>query len=473
MYVLRFGTPCQISFTIDRKLREKYNELYPDKKIDRKGALACFFDDQEFIAFLKNELDNGYELQSDSSIEIIEYDEKKGHPILVELSIEEDVNVYDFETGLLWSSEPGSPEYYSLCKGFYHIYDKKYIDSLKTNRVDYYDIISERDARYCSKSIFDIKGFKTLGVSKISNPEVFSKLLSLTQTELGEVDTTEIIKSSVYIEGKAQERRKVAEMLLAKQKEAEIKQICAEIKQYCAEINPTTQYISFGQSADTYNNGTISPIKNDPNVKPTGGVWACTYSPVPFKHSAWEEYCRDENDPFHIDDGYLDKGFKFTLSEATRLFRIDTKEDFEYLQKKFGTKMMSSSTIDFERLSGIVDGIMVTKRGQCLLDYFSTHLNPTLQLFIKPFCVPGITVFNKSVIENVQDFDHILENQIQIEIQENSNDTNSGYSLSATQINDELGEISRQGLVLEGEKDLIALAEEKDLNIDEEQQEQQ
>lgn len=78
MYVLRFGKPFRISETIDQKLIEKYNKLHPDKKIElEEEALACFFDDQEFIAFLKNELDNGYELQSDSSIEIIEYDEKK------------------------------------------------------------------------------------------------------------------------------------------------------------------------------------------------------------------------------------------------------------------------------------------------------------------------------------------------------------------------------------------------------------
>lgn len=469
MYVLRFGQPFRISETIDEALLEKYNKLHPDKKIKwGKDALACVFDDQEFIAFLKKELDNGYELQSDSSIEIIEYDETKGHPILVELTGEYDVNLFDFENGMLWSSEPGSPEYQSLCKGFYYIYDKDYIDSLKTNRVSYRDI----ERKICStKSIYNVEGYtfkdleSFLGDYKISTPEVFSKLLSLTQTQLGEVDTTEIIKSSVYIEGKGKERRKAAKMLLAKQKEE-------EIKQYCAEINPTTQYISFGQSAATYNNGTISPIKNDPNVKPTGGVWACTYSPVPFKHSAWEEYCRDEDDPFHIDDGYLEKGFKFTLNEATRLFRIDTKEDFDYLQKNFGTKMMRSQTIDFEKLSGIVDGIMVTKKGQGLLDFYG-YANPTSKLKIKPFCVPGITVFNQSVIENVQDFDHILENQIQTETQKNSNNTNAGYSLSATQINAELGEISRQGLVLECERDLIALAEKKDLAIDEEQQEQQ
>lgn len=466
MYVLRFGKPFRISETIDQKLIEKYNKLHPDKKIEwGVDALACFFDDQEFIAFLKNELDNGYELQSDSSIEIIEYDEKKGHPILVELTGEYDVDLFDFENGMLWSSEPGNPEYRSLCNGCYYIYDKDYIDSLKTNRADYDEI--ERNVRH-TKSIYDIKGYTYKDLKsfledyKISNPKVFSKLLNLTQTQFGEVNTTEIIKSSVYIEGKGKERERAEEMRLAKQKED-------EIKQYCAEINPTTQYISFGQSADTYNNGIIPPIKNDPNVKPTGGIWACTYSSTQFKHSAWEEYCRNEEDPFHVDDGYLDKGFKFTLSEKTRLFKIDTEEDFEYLQKNFGTKIMKWQTIDFEKLSRIVDGIMVTKQGQELLDFYE-YVNPTSNLRIKPFCVPGITVFNKSVIENVQDFNHILENQI--EMQENSNNTNTEHCLSATQISDELGEISRQGLVLDCERDLIALAEEKYFNIEEEQQEQ-
>ena len=467
MYVLRFGRPFRISETIDETLLEKYNKLHPDKKIEWEDALACVFDDQEFITFLKNELNSGYELQSDSSIEIIEYDEKKGHPILVELTGELDVNLFDFENGMLWSSEPGSPEYQSLCNGYYYIYDKDYIDSLKTKRTSYDEI--ERKVSHI-KFMYEMKeGYKfgdlelLLGDYKISSPEVFSKLLSLTQKQLGEVNTTEIIKSSVYIEGKEKERKRAEEIRLAKQKED-------EIKQYCAEIDPTVQYISFGQSADTYNNGTISLIKNDPNVKPTGGVWACTYSPVPFKHSAWEEYCRDEDDPFHVDDGYLDKGFKFTLSKGTKLFKIDTEEDFDYLQKNFGTKIMSSQTIDFEKLSKIVDGIMVTKQGQGLLDFYE-YVNPTSKLKIKPFCVPGITVFNQSVIENVQDFNHILENQIQIEMQENSNNTNAGHSLSATQINDELGEISRQGLVLDCERDLIALAKEKDLDIEEERQE--
>ena len=469
MYVLRFGRPFRISETIDEALLEKYNKLHPDKKIEWEDALACVFDDQEFITFLKNELDSGYELQSDSSIEIIEYDEKKGHPILVELTGEYDVDLFDFENGMLWSSEPGSPEYQSLCNGHYYIYDKDYIDSLKTKRTSYDEI--ERKVSHI-KFMYEMKeGYKfgdlelLLGDYKISSPEVFSKLLSLTQTQLGEVNTAEIIKSSVYIEGKEKEREKAAEMHLAKQKED-------EIKQYCAEIDPTIQYISFGQSADAYNKGVIPPIKNNPNVKPTGGVWACTYSSTPFKHSAWEEYCRDEEDPFHVNDGYLDKGFKFTLSEDTRLFKIDTEEDFEYLQKIFGTKIIRSLTIDFEKLSRIVDGIMVTKSGQELLDFYG-YVNPTSELRIKPFCVPGITVFNQSVIENVQDFNHILENQIQIEMQENSNNTNAGHSLSATQINDELGEISRQGLVLGCERDLIALAKEKDLNIDEGQPEKQ
>lgn len=465
MYVLRFGKPFCVSYTIDKALLEKYNKLHPDKKIEwPEDALACVFDDQEFILFLKNELENGYKLQSDSSIEIIEYDETKGHPILVELAKEDDVNLFDFENGMLWSGEPGSPEYQSLCNRYYYIYDKNYIDSLKTNRVSYDDI----SKKVCSsKSIYDVVGdsYKNLKLflvdCKISSPEVFSEVLSLTQTKLGEVNTAEIIKNSVYIEGKGKERKKATEILLAKQKED-------EIKQYCAEINPITQYISFGQSADTYKNITISPIKNDPKVKPTGGVWACTYSPVPFKHSAWEEYCRDES--FHIDDGYLDKGFKFTLSEATKLFRIDTKEDFDYLQKNFGTKIMMRPTIDFEKLSRIVDGIMVTRKGRGLLDYYE-YDNPTSQLRIKPFCVPGITVFNKSVIENVQDFDHILENQI--EIQENSNDVNAENSISASQISAGLREISRQGLVFECERDLIASAGKNDLGIDEEQQEKQ
>lgn len=122
---------------------------------------------------------------------------------------------------------------------------------------------------------------------------------------------------------------------------------------------------------------------------------------------------------------------------------------------------MGLPTIDFEKLSEIVDGIMVTYEGQGVLDFHGVA-NPTSKLKIKPFCVPGITVFSKRVIENVQDFNHILEN---------SNNRNAEHSLSATQIGTQLGEISRQGLVLECEEDLIPLTEENYLAIDEEQQE--
>ena len=127
---------------------------------------------------------------------------------------------------MLWSSEPGNPEYRSLCNGCYYIYDKDYIDSLKTNRADYDEI--ERNVRH-TKSIYDIKGYTYKDLKsfledyKISNPKVFSKLLNLTQTQFGEVNTTEIIKSSVYIEGKGKERERAEEMRLAKQKEDEIK----------------------------------------------------------------------------------------------------------------------------------------------------------------------------------------------------------------------------------------------------------
>lgn len=471
MYVLRFGQPFRVSHSIDTALLEKYNQLHPEKKIQfGQEALACVFHDQEFISFLKNELDNGYELQSNSVIEIIEYDETKGHPILVELTGEDDANLFDFENGILWSNEPGSPEYRSLCKGYYYIYDRNYIDSLKTHRVDYMDL--EREI--CStESIYQVEGYtyqelkSFLGEAyyAIKTPEDFSKVLSLAQSQLGEVNTSDIIRSSAYIEGMGKKNEKAAQMLLAKQAED-------EIKKYCAEIDPKTQYISFGQSADTFNSGTIPPIKNDPNVKPTGGIWACTYSPIPFKHSAWEEYCRDEDEPFHVNDGYLDKGFKFTLSKTARLFKIDTKEDFEYLQKNFGKTMLRSSIIDFEKLSKIVDGIMITENGQYLLDFYE-HINPTSKFMIKPFCVPGITVFTQSIIENVQDFDHILENQIQNEVQEISQISSAGHNISATQIGTELEEISRSGLVFECERDLIALAKEKNLALDEEHQEKQ
>ena len=391
MYVIRYGKPFKTSETIDIDLLDKFNGLYPDKKIKPNTCLASTFADQDFIRFVLSEIHSGYKLKSNSLLEIIEYDENKGHPILVELTGEDDVNLFDFENALIWSNAPGVPEYQSLCKSYWYLYDPEYIESIQTNRTPHNKLeLNIKSTRY----MFD--GIPNKEIPQdfyhVETTEKFDWLVKLTQKHLyGDINLNKIIKSSIILEGKKRQDIKKKEE--------------SEFKTSFAKIDPTKKYISFGITLEYYNSTSIKSVENTPDIKPKGGLWACEYFSTPYKHSEWEQFCREEK--YLTEEDYLKKAIKFSINEQSKLLRLETRDDVDHLILKFGMVKGNNPTIDFERISKSYDGVIISADAQFLLDHYdliNSNARP------KPFCVPGIIVFSKSILRNVEDYDYELEN---------------------------------------------------------------
>ena len=227
---------------------------------------------------------------------------------------------------------------------------------------------------------------------QISTPDRFETILSIIQKNVyGDINLEEIVKNSITVEGKEKQKTR--------------QKIEAELKKHLAEIDPNKKYISFGTSLESYNSNKIEPIQNTPYIKPKGGLWACEYSDTPYEHSEWEKYCREED--YLTDTDYLEKGIEFSLDENSKLLRIETQEDIEYLMSKF-SMTKNYLTIDFEKISRLYDGAMISEEAQMMIDYYNL-VNP--KAMPKPFCVPGIVVFSNEIIKDVKEYDYEVENE--------------------------------------------------------------
>ena len=125
--------------------------------------------------------------------------------------------------------------------------------------------------------------------------------------------------------------------------------------------------------------------------KPTRGLWGC-------RDDSWKEWC-EEND-----FGYNPNYFEWQLKPGTKVYTINTVEDFIYLLKNYQTEEYADSVyIDYLKLSKDYDAVELTENGNIHLHYNVETNDPELQdpkyktalmIALNGWDVPSICVFN-------------------------------------------------------------------------------
>lgn len=178
-------------------------------------------------------------------------------------------------------------------------------------------------------------------------------------------------------------------------------------------------------------------------------------------------------------DWIFDYPDEFEVSDEARIFidEIINKYDKKYSN---GKRMLFLLPFLADRLSEEdIEGMLAEKSPIELIQYIYSILQNVNKYYtghVSPSNILAIDLDTCNIHLRGRDGEKEeinIKEEINSGNQLNSKNTNAAHSFSATQINAELGEMSRQGLVLECERGLIELAEKKDLVIDEEQQEQQ
>ena len=106
----------------------------------------------------------------------------------------------------------------------------------------------------------------------------------------------------------------------------------------------------------------IESVKNEDFLKPFGGLWTSTYTPNEKYCSDWMEWCAREKPEWLTGNCYI----CHPKEEAT-VYVIENYMDLVNLYKNgFGIKATYSDKIfpDYEKLSKVCDGLMVTGKGQ-------------------------------------------------------------------------------------------------------------
>lgn len=119
----------------------------------------------------------------------------------------------------------------------------------------------------------------------------------------------------------------------------------------------------------------FQPIKNALQNKPYGGLWSSTYMPKSKYCSDWIRFCRIEKFYTHL----LNTGTLFNFKKNTRIFHINSSEDFqEFLDiigkiNVFDFPFETNLTycINFEKASKYFDVIHLSKTGQLETKYIS------------------------------------------------------------------------------------------------------
>lgn len=146
----------------------------------------------------------------------------------------------------------------------------------------------------------------------------------------------------------------------------------------------------------TYRTYADKPYLNDVDGsfanKPSRGLWGC-------RDNSWKEWCEDN------DFGYNPDYFEWTLKPNTKVYTINTEEDFIYLLKKYGSLINSTYGIDYLKLAKDYDAVELTDNGNTHLHYSIDTNDPELQnpqyksallLAMNAWDVPSICVFNPS-----------------------------------------------------------------------------
>lgn len=146
----------------------------------------------------------------------------------------------------------------------------------------------------------------------------------------------------------------------------------------------------------------LNDIKNYSVInKPRGGLWGC-------RDDSWKNWCADNNYPCSIN--YFD----WSLKPSTKVYIIDSEEDFIYLLKNYSAEEKDytgnpTCVIDFLKLANDYDAVELTSAGNDKLHHSITSNDPELQdpkykesllLALNAWDVPSICVFHpKNTVE--------------------------------------------------------------------------
>lgn len=133
--------------------------------------------------------------------------------------------------------------------------------------------------------------------------------------------------------------------------------------------------------------------------KPRGGLWGCL-------DDSWREWCTRED--FYCSDNRYD----WTLKPGTKVFTINSEDDFIYLLKNYNKEENDYYMIDYLKLSNDYDAVELTSRGNNVLHYSLQNLdleteNPkykkALSIALNLWDVPSICVFHpKETVEIIK-----------------------------------------------------------------------
>ena len=153
------------------------------------------------------------------------------------------------------------------------------------------------------------------------------------------------------------------------------------------------------ESQVTYRTYADKPYLNDVDGsfvnKPIKGLWGC-------RDDSWKDWCEDN------DFGYNPNYFEWTLKPGTKIYTINTEEDFIYLLKNYGSLINGMYGIDYLKLAKDYDAVELTPTGNMHLHYGIDTNDPELQnpqyksalmIAMNAWDVPSICVFypNKTV----------------------------------------------------------------------------
>ena len=205
--------------------------------------------------------------------------------------------------------------------------------------------------------------------------------------------------------------------------------------------------ISFWTTKKTFDSSKFKKIKNC-SSKPDHGLWACNFTPDEEYYSAWELFSV-ESSTIPYSDSYLRNAITFELTDAARIYTINSWDDIFQLIKQYPRFITTSKIrridpsnpqsgfedypfitdidIDFEKLSEEFDGIEFSEAA--LLNVIRTPRTISLKdlgitvpedhktkesynLSFRIWDVPSICIFNPDVITNVKSFknDHVRLN---------------------------------------------------------------
>lgn len=157
-------------------------------------------------------------------------------------------------------------------------------------------------------------------------------------------------------------------------------------------FNKDTILIHFG--ASKYRKSDFQEIQNSKTItmlnKPQGGFWSCEYTPELDFRSEWELYVKD----CEWDEDMLNEYFLFKISNESKVYVIDSEEDLNILEEKYGYNFKNShidcTVIDYEKMAKDYDAIYMTDDG--LYENMDK---------VASWCIESLCIFNPDIVKEV------------------------------------------------------------------------